>query len=103
MISRASFLKNLEKIQERIALACDRYGRNQEDVCLLPVTKNWPVDAVAHCQSAGIERVGENRAGGTGQTRTDQRSEVGFDRSFTEQQDQSGCREFQPDSDGRFR
>jgi pyridoxal phosphate enzyme (YggS family) len=61
MISRASFLENLEKIQERIALACDRCGRNQEDVCLLPVTKNWPVDAVAHCQSAGIERVGENR------------------------------------------
>lgn len=61
MISRALFLENLEKIQERIALACDRYGRSQEDVCLLPVTKNWPVDAVAHCQSAGIERVGENR------------------------------------------
>ena len=61
MISRASFLENLERIQERIALACDRYGRNQEEVCLLPVTKNWPVDAVAHCQSAGIERVGENR------------------------------------------
>ena len=61
MISTAKFLENLSILKERISDACSAVGRNPSEVNLLPVTKNWPVDAVKHCLQAGIDRVGENR------------------------------------------
>ena len=61
MISQEVFLNNLIVVKERISEACAACGRNPEEVALLPVTKNWPVDAVEHCVSSGINRVGENR------------------------------------------
>ena len=61
MISEKEFSTNLSTVKEQIEKACDKYGRSAEDVTLLPVTKNWPVDAVKICEVNGIKRVGENR------------------------------------------
>ena len=61
MISQEVFLNNLAVVKQRISDACAACGRNPQEVTLLPVTKNWPVDAVKHCVSSGIKRVGENR------------------------------------------
>ncbi|MEL0098648.1 MAG: YggS family pyridoxal phosphate-dependent enzyme, partial [Opitutae bacterium] len=61
MISKEDFLSRLAELRTKIANACTSCGRNPDDVCLLPVTKNWPIDAVRYCQDAGLSRVGENR------------------------------------------
>ena len=61
MISEKEFSRNLSTVKEQIENACDKYGRSAEDVTLLPVTKNWPVNAVKICEVNGIKRVGENR------------------------------------------
>ncbi|MAH26319.1 MAG: YggS family pyridoxal phosphate-dependent enzyme [Opitutae bacterium] len=61
MISEKEFSRNLSTVKEQIEKACDKYGRSAEDITLLPVTKNWSVDAVKICEVNGIKRVGENR------------------------------------------
>ena len=61
MIKQEQFLQNLQILRQRINHACNLCGRDPEEVTLLPVTKNWPVDAVKYCRDAGICRVGENR------------------------------------------
>ena len=61
MIAQKQFMHNLQILRERIKAACCLCGRDFEEICLLPVTKNWPVSAVEYCRDAGISRVGENR------------------------------------------
>lgn len=61
MITYEEFCSNLNDLRGKISIACEECGRKPEEVVLLPVTKNWPVDAVKYCQKAGIHRVGENR------------------------------------------
>ena len=61
MISQEGFLLNLDQLNRRIADACSKFGRQTNEVTLLPVTKNWPVDVVRYCSEVGIKRVGENR------------------------------------------
>ena len=61
MISENDFSLNLASVRERLENACNQNGRSSEEVTLLPVTKNWPSDAVELCRNAGIFRVGENR------------------------------------------
>jgi pyridoxal phosphate enzyme (YggS family) len=61
MISEKQFSKNLSIVKEQIEVACVKHGREVNEVTLLPVTKNWPVDAVKFCEINGINRVGENR------------------------------------------
>lgn len=61
MITGEDFSDNLAITREQIAKACEMNGRSSHEVTLLPVTKNWPVDAVRLCLGAGIKRVGENR------------------------------------------
>ena len=51
---RKKFLFNLEKVKQRIKDACDKSGRDMDGVTLLPVTKNWPVDAVRYCKNSKI-------------------------------------------------
>ncbi len=51
---------NLQLTQQRIARACDAAGRPVQSVTLLPVTKNFGVDAVRHAIAAGAQRFGEN-------------------------------------------
>lgn len=61
MISEGEFRENLQRLRDRITEACSFANRNVEDVQILPVTKNWPVDAIHYAQNAGFSRVGENR------------------------------------------
>jgi len=61
MISEAEFRQNLELLQEQLANACGYANRSIEEVQILPVTKNWPIEAVHYAQRAGFSRVGENR------------------------------------------
>ena len=61
MITEQEFLKNLDVLKDRLAISCSNCNRNFKDVSILPVTKNWPVDAVNYASRAGFKRVGENR------------------------------------------
>ena len=61
MITENEFQNNLSILRERLAEACALSNRSVEEVQILPVTKNWPVQAVHYSQRAGFSRVGENR------------------------------------------
>ncbi len=61
MITEKEFQKNLSILRERLAEACALSNRSVKEVQILPVTKNWPVQAVHYSQRAGFSRVGENR------------------------------------------
>jgi len=61
MVNQQQFLQNLQNLRQRIDHACKLSGRKAEEISLLPVTKNWPVNAVEYCRDAGLCRVGENR------------------------------------------
>jgi pyridoxal phosphate enzyme (YggS family) len=49
-------------IQERIAGATQRAGRQAEDITLVAVTKTWPAEVVVAAYEAGMRHFGENRA-----------------------------------------
>lgn len=55
------FAANLQDVQERIAAACLRSGRQPEDVRLLPVTKTVPAHILRFAFAAGISDFGENK------------------------------------------
>lgn len=53
--------ERLERIEARIAAACERSGRKREDVKIVAVTKYVDVPAIGEILKAGIEHIGENR------------------------------------------
>ncbi len=53
--------ERLEGVQERIVRACQRAGRNPDDITLIGVTKTFPVDVVVAARQAGLRDFGENR------------------------------------------
>ena len=61
MISEEEFKENLKRLFGRIEKACECENRNPDDISILPVTKNWPIEAVQYSRNAGFNRVGENR------------------------------------------
>lgn len=61
MISFEHFEENCLRVRERVAEACRTCGRNPDEVCILPVTKNHPVEAPIYAAKAGFLAVGENR------------------------------------------
>ena len=58
---RPSIADALASVQDRIAAACDRAGRDPADVRLVAVTKTFGPDAVAEAVRAGAGLLGENR------------------------------------------
>ena len=56
-----SLEENLARVQERIAAACGRAGRDPATVTLLAVSKNHPGATVTEAGSLGISLFGENR------------------------------------------
>ncbi len=56
-----SLEENLARVQERIAAACGRAGRDPATVTLLAVSKNHPAATVSEAVSLGISLFGENR------------------------------------------
>ena len=52
---------NLHEVQENIIKACERSGRNPEDVTLIAVSKTKPVSDIEQIYAAGIREFGENK------------------------------------------
>ncbi|HEV7662645.1 MAG TPA: YggS family pyridoxal phosphate-dependent enzyme [Chloroflexota bacterium] len=53
--------QNLKRIEEEIALAATRAGRQAEEITLVGVSKTQPARAVAEAVMAGLRHIGENR------------------------------------------
>ena len=54
--------ENLERVRETMRLACERSGRNVDDVTLIAVTKYVETARIAQAVAAGVTEIGENRA-----------------------------------------
>lgn len=52
---------NVHDVRAQIAAACERAGRDPDDVTLVAVTKTHPPEAVAAAWQAGVRHFGENR------------------------------------------
>ena len=61
MLEENQFRENLVGVRGEIGEFCLEFNRSPDEVVLLPVTKEWPVEAVHFCKNAGICKVGENR------------------------------------------
>src|SRR5262245_34629324 len=58
---RTILADNLARVQQRIADACARAGRDRRDVTLVAVTKTVSVEVAAQLVELGIRDLGENR------------------------------------------
>ena len=56
-----SIAANLQKIEQQIATAAARAGRDSSEIRLLPVSKTNPPEAVLEAHGAGYRRFGENK------------------------------------------
>jgi len=56
-----SIKENIDRILERIALACERSGRNTEDITLIAVSKTVDADRAREAVESGLLNLGENR------------------------------------------
>jgi PLP dependent protein len=56
-----SIRENLSRIQERIAAAARRAGRQPEEITLIGVSKTHPAEAIREAFDAGLRHFGENR------------------------------------------
>lgn len=52
--------ENIDTIRRRIASACERCGRNPEEITLVAVSKTFPAAAIAEACEAGVFDIGEN-------------------------------------------
>lgn len=57
----ASIRENLSQIQDRIAVAATRAGRDPHSICLVAVSKTKPVSLILEAIDAGVTDIGENR------------------------------------------
>lgn len=53
--------ENIRSIVQRISKAASACGRSADDVVLLAVSKNFPVESISRAVAAGLRRFGENR------------------------------------------
>ncbi len=53
--------ENLRAVEERIGAACERAGRNRDEVTLVAVSKTKPVEMIREAYDAGIRDFGENK------------------------------------------
>lgn len=60
-VTRKRIEKNLQAIRQNIVDACDRVGRNPEDISIIAVTKSVELDTIKNLLDAGITELGENR------------------------------------------
>ena len=56
-----SIAANLQEIEQRIAAAAARAGRDSSEIRLLPVSKTKPPESVVEAHAAGYRRFGENK------------------------------------------
>ena len=60
-MTTSSVRENLLRIQERIAGAAARAGRNADEITLIGVSKTHPASAIREAFEAGVRHFGENR------------------------------------------
>lgn len=53
--------ENLKQVERNIQEACNRSGRNRDEVTLIAVSKTKPVDLIMEAYDAGIREFGENK------------------------------------------
>ncbi len=53
---------NLKKINDAILKKCDEVTRNYEEIRLIAVSKNHPIESISEAVSAGVLNFGENKA-----------------------------------------
>jgi len=53
--------ENLHRLQERIARAAERAGRDPRDITLVAVSKTFPAETILAAHALGIQHFGENR------------------------------------------
>lgn len=53
--------ENLQMVEEKIQKACQRAGRNREEVTLIAVSKTKPVEMIREAMQCGIDTFGENK------------------------------------------
>lgn len=56
-----SVRENIVQVQERMAAACHRAGRQVEEVKLIAVSKTFPAERIREAYEAGLRDFGENR------------------------------------------
>ncbi|MBT5707985.1 MAG: YggS family pyridoxal phosphate-dependent enzyme, partial [Verrucomicrobia bacterium] len=56
-----SIVENLQSIQQRIAAACDRSGRDPKEVQLIAVSKGHSAANIREAADAGLTLFGENK------------------------------------------
>jgi pyridoxal phosphate enzyme (YggS family) len=54
-------LENLKRVKEKIANAARKSNRNENDIVIVAVTKNIPIQKIEEGINAGITIIGENR------------------------------------------
>jgi pyridoxal phosphate enzyme (YggS family) len=57
----ASISKNIQRVQESMARAAERAGRQAEEITLVAVSKTFPAEAIRAAFEAGLRHFGENR------------------------------------------
>jgi len=60
-MSEVNVVENLKTVQRNIREACNRSGRNPEEVTLIAVSKTKPVSLIMEAYNAGIRDFGENK------------------------------------------
>jgi len=55
------FEQRLEKVEQRMAAACERAGRSRDSVRLLAVSKTKPPEAIREAADCGLRLFGENK------------------------------------------
>ncbi|MBO5176111.1 MAG: YggS family pyridoxal phosphate-dependent enzyme [Lachnospiraceae bacterium] len=53
--------ENIELVQEKIRLACQRAGRQEQEVTLIAVSKTKPLSMIEEAYRAGMREFGENK------------------------------------------
>ncbi len=61
MSRKVELAANLAGVNERIGAACERAGRQFDEVTLIVVTKTYPASDIAELVGLGVTDVGENR------------------------------------------
>lgn len=54
--------ENIKRLEEKILKACIQAGRKTEEITLIAVTKNQPVEIIKLALESGIKNFGENKA-----------------------------------------
>jgi pyridoxal phosphate enzyme (YggS family) len=54
--------EGFKEVQDRVAMAAGRAGRQPEEITIVAVTKTWPAEIVVAAYKIGMRHFGENRA-----------------------------------------